>query len=93
MGARDHLARIHRLPCILCDYLGLGDSPSEAHHLESVRDADSSYSVCPLCAEHHRGATGIHGLHRRAFYARYHLSEIDLMGLTIQMLDKCGALR
>jgi hypothetical protein len=93
MGAREHLARIHRCPCIICDLLGLGDSPSEVHHVESIRDSRSDYGAVPLCTEHHRGATGIHGMHRRPFFALYKLDDIELLKLTMKMLDKCGALR
>lgn len=81
-----HLDRIRQIPCVLCAELGLGATPSEAHHLESVRDGVSDYAAVPLCAEHHRGATGVHGLRRRGFEARYKLSDVDLLALTVREL-------
>lgn len=79
-----HLDRIRSIPCVVCMELGLGETPSEAHHLESVRDGNSDYAAVPLCTEHHRGATGVHGLRRRGFEAMYKLTEIDLLALTIR---------
>lgn len=64
----------------------------EAHHLEAVRDSDSDYAAVPLCEMHHRGANGVHGLSRRGFEARYKLSELALLKLTIKVLEKEGML-
>lgn len=33
----------------------------------------------PLCYEHHRGATGVHGMGTRGFARRYGLTETDLL--------------
>lgn len=44
--------------------------------------------VIPLCYEHHRGATGLHGLGKRAFEREYGLSELDLLDQTKQKLEK-----
>lgn len=62
----------------------------EAHHLEAVRDSESDYAAIPVCAEHHRGPNGIHGLSRRGFEARYKLSPIDLLALTIRAMEQEG---
>lgn len=37
-----------------------------------------------LCPEHHRGASGLHGLGTRGFYTRYRLDEMDLLAMTIE---------
>jgi len=81
-----HLDRIHAIPCVLCAHLGLGSTQSEAHHVESVRDGLSDYATVPLCTEHHRGATGVHGLRRRGFEMRYRLTDVDLLAMTIKEL-------
>ncbi len=81
-----HLDRIREIPCVLCAELGLGATPAEAHHLESVRDGVSDYAAVPLCAEHHRGPSGVHGLRRRGFEARYKLTDVDLLALTVRAL-------
>ena len=94
MSARDHLERIHELPCIVCVEMGLPSGGSvHAHHLENVRDGSSDYSAVPLCAEHHQGSNGVHGLSRSGFVARYKLTDIDLLALTIKALEKAGKLR
>lgn len=83
---RDHLERVASIGCILCKYLGMGYVPAVCHHIESVRDEISDWLVLPLCTDHHTGANGVHGLRRRGFEARYKLSELDLLGLTIKEL-------
>lgn len=48
----------------------------------------SHFLSIPLCPEHHRGETGFHGLGRRAFEARYKLSELDLLDMTLEAMEK-----
>lgn len=81
-----YLFRVSQVPCVLCLYLGLGETPAEVHHVESTRDELSDFAVVPLCAEHHRGATGVHGLHRRGFESRYKLTDVDLLAMTAREL-------
>lgn len=67
--------------CILCRYLGLGDTPAEIHHLRDGMGAgqrNSNLMTIPLCPEHHRGATGYHGLGRREFERVYGVTEMGL---------------
>lgn len=92
MSGADHLARVHGLPCIVCRQMGLPDTPGEAHHIESIRGMVSDYAVAPLCKEHHRGATGVHGLHRRTFEMRYKLCDVRMLAATFQLLEKAGRL-
>ena len=94
MTAKAHLARLHDLPCVVCVHMGMGwPNQVEVHHVESIRDSDSDYAGVPLCAEHHRGATGVHGLSRRGFADRYKLSDVDLLALTIKAMDKAGMIK
>lgn len=88
-----HLERIHSIPCVVCVHMGMAPTwPTEAHHLESIRDGHSDYAAVSLCTEHHRGKTGVHGLSRSGFEARYKLTPIDLLALTIKALEKEGRL-
>jgi len=41
----------------------------------------------PLCPEHHRGATGLHGLGTKGFYTRYRLDELDLLAMTLEKVN------
>jgi hypothetical protein len=86
VSRRDYLNRVSSIGCILCKHLGLGETPAEIHHVESVRDELSDFAVVPLCTEHHRGQTGVHGLRRRGFETRYKLSDVDLLAMTAREL-------
>lgn len=84
-----HLDRVAALGCILCRYLGYGETPAEIHHIREGQGGaqrSSHYLGVPLCPEHHRGNSGVHGLGIRAFYTRYCLSELDLLVLTMEAL-------
>lgn len=77
---------IHGLPCVVC-WLQTGEKRFgvEAHHLESVRDSLSDWLEVPLCADHHQGPSGVHGLHRRAFALRYNLDDLSLVAATLKL--------
>ena len=89
MTRKEYIARIHDLGCVVCEVMGMQQStPTEAHHVESVRDDNSDFAACALCVDHHRGANGVHGLGRRGFVIRYRLSDVDLLSLTIKAWAK-----
>ena len=85
-----HLSRVAGLGCILCRHLGTPGTPAEIHHLREGQGAaqrGSDYTSVPLCTEHHRGASGLHGLGTRGFAARYRVDELDLLAMTIEALE------
>jgi hypothetical protein len=61
------LNKIAELGCILCsEVLGIeGGSPAELHHVRRYGSVRSASPVLPLCPEHHRGNTGVHGLGKK----------------------------
>jgi len=71
---------------ILCIGLGWGATPAEVHHIFDTADR-SDFLTVPLCAEHHRGETGFHGMGERAFNAAYNTSEKKLLALTLARLE------
>lgn len=81
--AKQHLARIHELPCGVC-----GATPVEAHHvLEGRTPGRKSPDVLaiPLCVDCHRG--GVNGIHGRGvLWDVYRLSELDVLAMTIERL-------
>lgn len=82
---RRHMGRVAALGCALCHRLGLGDTPAELHHPRTgagMGKRADHLDVIPLCPEHHRGKTGIHGMGRKAFERHYGLSELDLLNAT-----------
>lgn len=86
---KQHMNKVADLGCVLCRHLDYGRSPAELHH---PRDAAggaqraSDWLVIPLCPEHHRGNSGLHGLGTKGFYTRYKMNEWDLLALTIEAL-------
>ena len=85
-----HMTRVAELGCALCRHLGHGATPAELHHPREGQGGAqraSDWLVVPLCPEHHRGATGLHGLGVREFERRYRLSELDLLADTIEELS------
>lgn len=89
-GAR-HMGKVAALGCVVCRRLELGQTPAEVHHIRDGQGAAqraSDFLTVPLCPEHHRGKTGLHGLGTRAFGMRYRLSELDLLADTIERLTK-----
>lgn len=88
-ASKRHLSRVAALGCILCRHLGTPGTPAEIHHLREGQGAaqrGSDFTAIPLCPEHHRGASGLHGLGTRGFAARYRLDELDLLAATIEAL-------
>ncbi len=84
-----HMQKVADLGCILCRALGYGPTPAEVHHLKEECGAgqrQSDFLTVPLCPEHHRGGTGVHGLGRKAFERTYKLTEIDLLAMTIEAI-------
>lgn len=84
------MGRVAEMGCALCRHLGFGATPAELHHPRSnagIGQRASHMDVIPLCYEHHRGATGLHGLGKRAFEREYGLSELDLLELTKQSME------
>lgn len=85
-----HLNRLAGLGCILCRHLHLGETPAEIHHLrtgQGMSQRAPHWLAIPLCAEHHRGESGLHGMGTRAFERHYGLGELDLLALTIEALQ------
>ena len=69
---------IARLGCVLCYYLGINDTPAELHHVRRFGGKRSAAPILPLCTEHHRGSTGVHGLGAKAF-EKHHEVEFDTL--------------
>lgn len=75
------------LGCIVCRKMGLGYVPAEIHHIGDTAERNDFLTI-PACAEHHRGATGFHGLGEREFNRRYKTNELELHGEALALLFK-----
>lgn len=71
---------------MLCRNLGHKDTPAEIHHIRRMGGKRDNAPVIPLCPEHHRGNTGVHGMGRKAFARHYGLTEEDLLEQVTQLL-------
>lgn len=85
-----HLDRLHDLPCIICEKMGMKQTtPTVAHHLEVVRDENTDYAAIAICDDHHRM---LHAMSRRSFETLTKLQPVDMLALTIKQMDKAGLL-
>jgi len=80
-------AKLARLGCSLCRELGYGETPAELHHIRRTSKR-SNAPVIPLCREHHRGNSGLHGLGRRSFEVRYGITEEYLLERSLKLIGE-----
>ena len=86
-----YLSRVAELGCVLCRRIGFEDTPAEIHHIrdgQGMAQRSSDYLAIPLCREHHRGDSGVHGLGTGRFERRYKLTELDLLADVIRELTR-----
>ncbi len=88
MTSSEYIGIIKQLDCVICQHkIGTRISPCDAHHVGTGADR-SDWAIVPLCKEHHQGSTGVHGLHRRAFYDLWHTSEVLMLAWTAMAVMK-----
>jgi Recombination enhancement, RecA-dependent nuclease len=79
---KKHMSAVAELGCLVCRRMGYLNTPAEIHHKRAGTGAGSRAShlnVIPLCPEHHRGSTGLHGLGSKGFVKYYGYDEDDLL--------------
>lgn len=85
-----YMGLVAQLPCAICQLrFGVHTTDVEVHHQRSGTGGGrraSDWRTMPLCVEHHRGNTGIHGLGTKAFVREYGFSEQELVMNTWQRL-------
>lgn len=76
-----HKSALAGLGCMVCRRLfGITDSEVELHHLRRGGWGKGDYkTLIPLCYEHHRGSTGVHGLGTKGFPKHYGFDQEDLL--------------
>jgi hypothetical protein len=87
MNVTTYHRRLFALPCIVGHHMGMACRCEEIHHVGDAEERDD-FAVVGLCVEHHRGATGVHGLHRRAFHARYKLTDVQMLAIARRLYAK-----
>ena len=79
---REHKARLAELGCMACRRLFpyLEPGPVELHHLREGGWGKGDYmTLIPLCREHHRGDSGVHGMGTKGFPKRYGFDQADML--------------
>ena len=74
--------KVAGLGCLVCLRMGYEGTPAELHHPRTgvgMAQRSSHMNVLPICPEHHRGKTGIHGLGTKGFVTEYGYTEDDLL--------------
>lgn len=90
VAEKKHMDAVAYLGCVVCRREGYEGTPAELHHPRAGTGAGrraSHMDVIPLCPEHHRGKTGLHGLGTKGFVKHYGYTEADLLDDTQILLD------
>lgn len=85
-----HKGKLAALGCMVCRRLyGQHEpGPVELHHLRENGWGKGGYlTLTPLCVEHHRGATGVHGLGTRGFVAHYGFTQADILRDALALVE------
>lgn len=89
-AAKSHKSRVADLGCVLCSHvLQISGTPAELHHPRrgtGMGQRASDFDVIPLCPEHHRGNTGVHGLGTKGFPKYWGVTEADLLAVVKNQL-------
>jgi Recombination enhancement, RecA-dependent nuclease len=83
------MGKVAKVPCVLCAYMGLGETPAIVHHMKigtGASDRASDWLTIALCNSHHVGPEGVHVLKEKGLRLRYNLSEIDLLAFTLEAI-------
>jgi hypothetical protein len=90
VAEREHMNRVAELGCSVCRRMGYEGTPAELHHPRRLAGGwgrSGNMTVIPLCPEHHRGSTGVHGLGTKGFPKRWGFDETDLLRDTLDLLN------
>lgn len=86
---RTHKQALSALGCMACRRLfpGIEPGPVELHHLRSGGWGKGDFrTLMPLCVEHHRGNTGVHGLGTKGFMKHYGFDQADMLQDALEQL-------
>ena len=87
-----HLEAVASLCCVLCARYGNRGTPAQIHHIRTgvgMGRRASHYETIPLCHEHHQGATGIHGMGRKAWERFHSVTELELLEEVTEKVQHC----
>ena len=88
---KKHKQILANLGCMVCRRVyGINHGEVELHHQRKGRGwGKGDYTtLIPLCVEHHRGNTGVHGLGTKGFEKYYGFTEADLLEDTLAIVSE-----
>lgn len=83
-----HRTTVAALGCLLARR-GAGGcaGTTELHHVAEGSGVRNEWALVPLCAEHHRGTAGLHGMGPKAFIRLYRPPGDSEYGLLIWLIE------
>jgi hypothetical protein len=87
---KKYMNSVAELGCVVCRRMGYEGTPSELHHPRRKAEGwgrSKNIYVLPLCPEHHRGNTGVHGLGTKVFPKHWGFTEDDLADDVAKLLN------
>ena len=88
MNAKQYVAEVHTIPCVLCAELGRQqESETQAHHVRhgnGLSQRAQDWLVCALCRDCHQGKDVLHGTRARFKIAKW--DEMDALAATVQAM-------
>lgn len=87
MNVKQHVTRVKRMLCVVCRRFIHSGTPTEVHHVAEGSGERTDWSVVPLCYEHHRGGSGLHGMGTKAFIRLYRPPGDSEYGLIVWLIE------
>jgi hypothetical protein len=89
-----YVAEVANLGCCVCRRLGYAQRErTEVHHVAAGSGKRSEYAIAPLCTEHHRGKSGLHGMGPKAFIRLYRPPGDSEYGLLVWVAEDLSRAR
>tara|TARA_R110000868_G_scaffold411755_1_gene708934 strand:- start:39543 stop:39839 length:297 start_codon:yes stop_codon:yes gene_type:complete len=82
-----HMNRVARLGCCVCRRLDYGFVVAQVHHIALGSGKRSPFATAPLCEEHHKGKSGLHGRGSKAFCSAFRLPGETEYGLLVWVAE------
>jgi hypothetical protein len=84
-----HKGRLAEIGCVACRRIHGPHTPGpvELHHYRGGGWGKGDFkTLIPLCVEHHRGKTGVHGLGTKGFDKQYPFTQRDLLDDALRLV-------
>ena len=88
MSKAEYRDRLAQMQCVVCSHISPGRFfQVELHHVAEGSGLRSDWALVPLCQEHHRGSSGLHGMGTKAFIRLYRPPGDSEYGLLVWLLE------